>query len=132
MRFAKSSIPQRQGSSANELANASSPRTITSRTGFLMQSPVTPKVGSNRHRRLRLFSPILAGATLRERLVACVGALVSIGLTGVISGYLFGQGPPSSAHRGPQGAVGGPSLRGTGKSACAAVVDHRRAIRFRR
>ncbi|WP_428413584.1 HPP family protein [Pararhizobium sp.] len=69
-----------------------------------MQSPVTPKVGSNRHRRLRLFSPILAGATLRERLVACVGALVSIGLTGVISGYLFGQGPHLPLIVAPMGA----------------------------
>lgn len=69
-----------------------------------MQSPVTPKVGSNRSRRFRLFSPILAGATLRERLVACVGALVSIGLTGVISGYLFGQGPHLPLIVAPMGA----------------------------
>lgn len=42
--------------------------------------------------RLRLFVPILAGATLRERLLACLGALVGIALTGMICGYLFGEG----------------------------------------
>jgi len=34
--------------------------------------------------RLRLFRPILTGATLRDRLLACVGALVGIGLTGLV------------------------------------------------
>jgi CBS domain-containing membrane protein len=43
--------------------------------------------------RLRLFQPALAGATLRERLLACLGALIGIALTGMICGYLFGQGP---------------------------------------
>ncbi|RUX42900.1 hypothetical protein EN994_30470, partial [Mesorhizobium sp. M7A.F.Ca.CA.002.09.1.1] len=33
----------------------------------------------------RLFVPILAGATLRERLVACIGATIGIALTGVIA-----------------------------------------------
>ena len=55
-------------------------------------------------RRLRLFSPILAGATLRERLIACLGALLGIGLTGVISGYLFGQGPHLPLIVAPMGA----------------------------
>ncbi|SCB12729.1 CBS domain-containing membrane protein [Rhizobium miluonense] len=60
------------------------------KTGFIMQHPDPHKAGFSR---LRLFSPILAGATLRERLMACLGALIGIGLTGAISGYFFGQGP---------------------------------------
>lgn len=34
----------------------------------------------------RLFRPILSGATLRDRLLACLGALAGIGLTGLICG----------------------------------------------
>lgn len=60
------------------------------KTGFIMQHPDPHKAGFSR---FRLFSPILAGATLRERLMACLGALIGIGLTGAISGYFFGQGP---------------------------------------
>lgn len=66
-----------------------------------MQYPVSPKV---RPSRFRLFSPILAGATLRERLIGCLGALLAIGLTGVISGYLFGQGPHLPLIVAPMGA----------------------------
>lgn len=40
----------------------------------------------------RLFVPILAGATLKERLIACLGALIGIGLTGAVSGQVFGHG----------------------------------------
>jgi len=40
----------------------------------------------------RLFVPILAGATLRERLIACIGAVIAIALTGVISGLTMGKG----------------------------------------
>src|SRR5689334_13736020 len=69
-----------------------------------MQYPVSPKVGQSRFRRFRLFSPILAGATLRERLIACFGALLAIGLTGIISGYLFGQGPHLPLIVAPMGA----------------------------
>ncbi|MDR6953360.1 CBS domain-containing membrane protein [Ancylobacter sp. 3268] len=36
--------------------------------------------------RLRLFRPILAGATLRDRALACFGALIGIGLSAVIGG----------------------------------------------
>lgn len=61
-------------------------------------------MGQSRFRRFRLFSPILAGATLRERLIACFGALLGIGLTGVISGYLFGQGPHLPLIVAPMGA----------------------------
>jgi CBS domain-containing membrane protein len=44
-----------------------------------------------RDRRVRLFRPILAGATLRDRLFACLGALVGIALTGAISRLLIGE-----------------------------------------
>lgn len=39
---------------------------------------------------LRSLSPRMAGDNIRERLIACVGALVGIGLTGVISGWVAG------------------------------------------
>jgi len=42
--------------------------------------------------RSRWFAPILAGATLRDRLIACLGALIGIGLTGLICGAIFGGG----------------------------------------
>ena len=41
----------------------------------------------------RLFVPILAGATLRERLIACIGATIGIALTGAIGGLVLGNGP---------------------------------------
>lgn len=37
--------------------------------------------------RLKLFRPILAGANLRDRLLACIGALAGIVLTGLICGF---------------------------------------------
>ena len=40
----------------------------------------------------RLFVPILAGATLRERLIACIGAAIGIALTGTICGLALGDG----------------------------------------
>lgn len=43
--------------------------------------------------KFRLFSPILAGATLRERLIGCLGALIGICLTGLVSGFFMGQDP---------------------------------------
>jgi CBS domain-containing membrane protein len=49
--------------------------------------------GAGSSSRFRLFSPILAGATLRERLIACLGALLGIGLTGISSSYVVGQDP---------------------------------------
>lgn len=54
--------------------------------------------------RYRFFQPILAGATLRERMVACVGALICIGLTGLVSGYFFGSGPHLPFIVAPMGA----------------------------
>src|SRR3954454_23764 len=52
----------------------------------------------------RLFRPILAGATLRERLVACLGALAGITLTGLICGLVFGQRPDIPLIVAPMGA----------------------------
>ncbi|AWN43081.1 HPP family protein [Methylobacterium durans] len=52
----------------------------------------------------RLFRPILAGATLRERLVACLGALAGITLTGLICGWFFGEGPHIPLIVAPMGA----------------------------
>lgn len=43
--------------------------------------------------RWRLFVPILAGATLRERLLACLGSLITIALTAFISGEILGHSP---------------------------------------
>ncbi|MFC5843737.1 HPP family protein [Aminobacter ciceronei] len=40
----------------------------------------------------RLFVPILAGATLRERLVAVLGALLGVGVTALLCSVLFGTG----------------------------------------
>lgn len=47
----------------------------------------------NQSRAFRLFKPVLAGATLRERSIACLGALIGIALTGFISSMLLGNGP---------------------------------------
>jgi len=41
--------------------------------------------------KFRLFTPILAGATLKERLIGCVGALIGICLTGFVCGYFMGN-----------------------------------------
>ncbi len=52
----------------------------------------------------RLFHPILAGATLRDRLLACFGALAAITLTGLICGYLLGEGAHLPLIVAPMGA----------------------------
>ncbi|TPI18054.1 MULTISPECIES: HPP family protein [unclassified Mesorhizobium] len=52
----------------------------------------------------RLFVPILAGATLRERLIACIGAVIGIALTGVISGLAMGKGADVAMLVAPMGA----------------------------
>jgi CBS domain-containing membrane protein len=41
----------------------------------------------------KLFVPILPGATLRDRLFASLGAVVGIGLTGLICTLVFGRDP---------------------------------------
>ncbi|UVC08070.1 HPP family protein [Rhizobium sp. TH2] len=40
--------------------------------------------------KLKLFNPILAGATLQERLIGCAGALLGICVTALTCGYVFG------------------------------------------
>ncbi|WP_233382197.1 HPP family protein [Methylobacterium sp. C25] len=52
----------------------------------------------------QIFRPILAGATLRERLIACLGALIGIALTGLICGWFFGEGPHIPLIVAPMGA----------------------------
>lgn len=52
----------------------------------------------------RLFSPILAGATFRERLIGCLGALVGIGATGLVCGLAFGEDPRLPLIVAPMGA----------------------------
>lgn len=68
-------------------------RSLGAGRGGCMTSGPSPGTGQQRKIGLRLFRPILAGATLRERLIGCVGALVGIILTGLICGWSFGQGP---------------------------------------
>ena len=41
--------------------------------------------------RIKLFNPILAGATLQERLIGCAGALLGICVTALVCGYAFGS-----------------------------------------
>ena len=41
----------------------------------------------------RLFHPILAGANLRDRLIACLGALIGVCGTAAICGFLFRHDP---------------------------------------
>lgn len=56
-----------------------------------MMNPPNPHPGSKSHGRFSSFAPILAGATLRERIIACLGALISIALTGLFCGQLSGD-----------------------------------------
>lgn len=42
-------------------------------------------------RHFRFFAPILAGATLRDRTIACIGSLVGIGLTTLICHWIVGD-----------------------------------------
>lgn len=65
--------------------------------------PGSPR-DSGRALGFQLFRPILAGATLRERLIACLGALVGITLTGLICGWFFGEGPHIPLIVAPMGA----------------------------
>lgn len=68
-----------------------------------MRMPI-PDETSRRSFLSRLFHPILAGATLRDRLLACLGALVSIALTGLLCGALFGEGSHLPLIVAPMGA----------------------------
>jgi CBS domain-containing membrane protein len=59
---------------------------------------------SEKPKRFKLFSPILAGASLNERLIACFGALIGIGVTGMLCGFLFGHGTQMPLIVAPLGA----------------------------
>ncbi len=61
-------------------------------------------IGSGQPRRFRLFKPVLAGATLRERSIACAGALIGIVLTGLVSSLLLGNGAHLPLIVAPMGA----------------------------
>lgn len=69
-----------------------------------MSKTAIPERQTGKPSGFRLFRPILAGATLRERMVACLGALVGITLTGLICGFVFGQGPDIPLIVAPMGA----------------------------
>lgn len=77
---------------------------------FPMPNRPSPEHVPTPHGRFRLFSPILAGATLRERLIACLGAMICIGLTGLASAVLIrltslpGHGPLLPLIVAPMGA----------------------------
>lgn len=43
---------------------------------------------------MTMFRPLLAGATLRDRAIACIGALFGIGLTGLVSRAVLGSETP--------------------------------------
>jgi CBS domain-containing membrane protein len=53
---------------------------------------------------VRLFRPLLAGATLRERMIACLGALCCIALTGLICRLALGAHPSLPLIVAPVGA----------------------------
>lgn len=53
----------------------------------------------------RLFAPILAGATLRDRLIACLGALAGIAITGAVCGLALGSGYDVPLIVAPMGAT---------------------------
>lgn len=52
----------------------------------------------------RLFVPILAGATLRDRAIGCLGALIAIGLTSLVIRLILGAGPDLPLMVGATGA----------------------------
>lgn len=69
-----------------------------------MPHTVGPGRQAGRSFKTRLFTPVLAGATVRERLIGCLGALAGITLTGLICGWFFGQGPHIPLIVAPMGA----------------------------
>ncbi|MBS7813419.1 HPP family protein [Roseococcus pinisoli] len=69
-----------------------------------MSHPARSPQGSPPPPGSRFFAPILAGATLRERLVACLGALIGIGLTAFISGLFVKHAPDVPLIAAPVGA----------------------------
>jgi CBS domain-containing membrane protein len=71
-------------------------------------SAPTPQTDSEHRpflkRHLTNFTPILAGSTLRNQMVASIGALLGICLTGLISGLAFGREPHLPFIVAPMGA----------------------------
>lgn len=49
------------------------------------------KTTTKERKRHRIFAPILAGATIRERLIACLGALIGIASTALICKLVLGN-----------------------------------------
>jgi CBS domain-containing membrane protein len=80
------------------------PGAVRTGEGARMSDTVGSERQAGRSHGFRLFRPILAGATLRERLIACLGALAGITLTGLICGLFFGQGPDIPLIVAPMGA----------------------------
>ena len=58
-----------------------------------MEKSESPQLRPGTRWKHRFFVPILAGATSRERVIACIGSGFSICLTGLICGIIFGTGP---------------------------------------
>lgn len=90
-----------------------------------------------------LFAPILAGATLKERVLACIGALVGILLTSMVCGAIYGHSAnlplivapigasavllfavPTSPLAQPWPIIGGNILSATIGVSVAHLVDH--------
>lgn len=58
---------------------------------MILVCPMTPPEHNNRLRRMadRIFAPLLAGATFRSRLIACLGILLCVSVTGLINARLY-------------------------------------------
>jgi CBS domain-containing membrane protein len=54
--------------------------------------------------RSRFFTPLLPGANLRDRALACCGAVAGIGLTGALCSFAFGKSPHLPLLAAPLGA----------------------------
>jgi CBS domain-containing membrane protein len=61
-------------------------------------------VTTKRRSPFRLFAPILPGANLRDRLIACCGAVAGIALTGALCALAFGDSPHLPLLAAPMGA----------------------------
>ena len=70
------------------------------RWNILRAPTMSPPLSTPRQRRL----PILAGATRGARVLACLGALIGIGLTGLVSAIAAGRGANIPFIVGPIGA----------------------------
>lgn len=80
------------------------PKLQTVLSGYPMTPPSQQRFSDKNSLASRLFHPILAGATLRDRLLACLGALVAIAMTGMLCGFLFGEGSHLPLIVAPMGA----------------------------